>query len=58
MNGSENPTSGLAMALACASYAHYVDFDVAPESAAIQVGFMIQIVLCPFFRCVKDDKVS
>ncbi|KAL5104579.1 39S ribosomal protein L4 mitochondrial [Taenia crassiceps] len=36
LNGSENPTTGLAMALACASYAHYIDFDVAPESAAIQ----------------------
>ncbi|VDM36215.1 unnamed protein product [Hydatigera taeniaeformis] len=36
LNGSENVTSGLAMALACASYAHYIDADVAPESAAIQ----------------------
>ena len=26
------------MALACASYAHYIEADVAPESAAIQVS--------------------
>ncbi|VDD77036.1 unnamed protein product [Mesocestoides corti] len=29
-------SNGLAMALACASYAHYIDTEVAPEAAAIQ----------------------
>nr|CDS29874.1 mitochondrial ribosomal protein L4 [Hymenolepis microstoma] len=36
LDGNEETSSGLAMALACASYAHYIETDVAPESAAIQ----------------------
>ncbi|VDO05982.1 unnamed protein product [Rodentolepis nana] len=36
LDSDEETSSGLAMALACASYAHYIESDVAPESAAIQ----------------------
>ena len=38
LDGGKIPSNGLAMALGCASYAHYVDADVAPEAAAIQVS--------------------
>nr|CDS31360.1 kelch protein 18 [Hymenolepis microstoma] len=36
LDGNEEANSGLEMALACASYAHYIETEVAPESAAIQ----------------------
>ncbi|VUZ43714.1 unnamed protein product [Hymenolepis diminuta] len=36
LDSGDEISAGLAMALACASYAHYIEIDVAPESAAIQ----------------------
>lgn len=36
MDSGDQISAGLAIALACASYAHYIEIDVAPESAAIQ----------------------